>query len=305
MRVRPHAASSRAAGLIGRRQVIAGGTAALALAAGTRPSLAETLSPPGFAPSGYRLVFHDEFDDPDVGRINENATGGRPGAPAWRSRYHQDRFIVINQEKQIYMDPSVHGHSDHPLGVQPFSIEGGILTISANRADPVKVKPFIHNMGYTSGCITSELTHWQTYGYIEMRASLPVGRGFWPAFWLLPKKLHWPPEIDVFEGAGQRPRDLHAGVINAPNHAPGRWLDGVVDSVDQFHVYGLLWTRDTLTWMIDGKAVWQTPNQVNEDMYILANLALGSHDQNFIPDPDAGTPFPGRFRIDYIRAYQA
>src|ERR1700747_17837 len=37
---------------------------------------------PGFAPPGYRLVFGDEFDDPEVSRINENATGGRPGAPA-------------------------------------------------------------------------------------------------------------------------------------------------------------------------------------------------------------------------------
>ena len=53
----------------------------------------------GFAPPDYRLVFADEFDDPDVSRINENAIGGRPNAPAWRSRYRHDRFTVINQEK--------------------------------------------------------------------------------------------------------------------------------------------------------------------------------------------------------------
>jgi hypothetical protein len=39
-------------------------------------------------------------------------------------------------------------------------------------------------------------------------------------------------------------------------------------------------------------------------MYILANLALGSHDPKFIPDPDETTPFPGKFEIDYIRAYR-
>jgi len=38
-------------------------------------------------------------------------------------------------------------------------------------------------------------------------------------------------------------------------------------------------------------------------MYLLANLGLGSGDQNWIPDPDASTPFPGFFEIDYIRAY--
>jgi hypothetical protein len=38
-------------------------------------------------------------------------------------------------------------------------------------------------------------------------------------------------------------------------------------------------------------------------MYVLANLAVGNRDPNFIPNPDASTPFPGRFEIDYIRVY--
>ena len=236
--------------------------------------------------------------------INENATGGRPGAPAWRSRYHQDRFTVINQEKQIYMDPAFAGKADHPLGVQPFSIKDGVLTITADRADPVAVSPSILNFKYTSGCITSELTHWQTYGYFEMRARLPVGKGFWPAFWLLPKALHWPPEIDVFEGAGTRPSAVHLGVLIAQGKTADKWIEDVIDVGDGFHVYGLEWTREQVTWFLDGKPVWQQPNGINEDMYILANLALGSRDPKFIPDPDASTPFPGRFEIDYIRAYR-
>ncbi|MEI9984572.1 MAG: hypothetical protein WDN69_16025 [Aliidongia sp.] len=46
------------------------------------------------------------------------------GAPAWRSRYRHDRFTVINQEKQIYMDPAFRGKAAQPLGVQPFSLKG-------------------------------------------------------------------------------------------------------------------------------------------------------------------------------------
>ncbi|MEI9984573.1 MAG: hypothetical protein WDN69_16030 [Aliidongia sp.] len=63
-------------------------------------------------------------------------------------------------------------------------------------------------------------------------------------------------------------------------------------------------TADQLVWSLDGKPVWQQPNDIHEDMYILANLALGNRDPRFIPDPDASTPFPGRFEIDYIRAYK-
>jgi beta-glucanase (GH16 family) len=275
---------------------------ALVLSRPALPIRAAAASAP--VPSGYRLVFADDFNDPDVSRINENATDGKPGAPAWRSRYRQDRFTVINQEKQIYMDPAFAGTAKHPLGVQPFSIRTGVLRITADRADPVRVRPFIHNFRFTSGCITSELTHWQTYGYFEMRAKLPAGRGFWPAFWLLPKRAAWPPEIDIFEGAGHRPKALHLGVIAAKNQSADKWIENVIDSSDGFHVYGLEWTPRRLVWSFDGIKVWEQPNRINEDMYILANLALGSHDPNFIPNPDDTTPFPGRFEIDYIRAYE-
>ena len=259
---------------------------------------------PSFVPAGYAAVFGDEFDDADLSRINENASGGRAGAPAWRSRYRQDRFTVINQEKQIYMDRDFRGKSARPLGVQPFDLSNSVLTITADRADPVTVSPFILNFKYTSGCITSELTHWQTYGYFEMRARLPVGKGFFPAFWLLPKRIAWPPEIDIFESSGARPDAVHLGVILENHRGADRWIEDVVSIGDSFHVYALEWTREQLVWSLDGKPVWQQPNEIHEDMYILANLALGNRDPKFIPDPDATTPFPGHFEIDYIRAYQ-
>ena len=270
----------------------------------TARQVAAAAAPIGFVPAGYRLVFGDDFDNADLSRINENATGGKPGAPAWRSRYRQDRFTVINQEKQIYMDPAFHGKAPQPLGVQPFSIRNGILTIAAERADPVKISPFILSFKYISGCITSELTHWQTYGYFEMRAKLPLGKGFFPAFWLLPKRDVWPPEIDIFEASGARPHAVHLGVLVGQHRTADHWVEDVIAIGDGFHVYALEWTREQLIWTLDGKPVWQQPNEIHEDMYILANLALGNRDPRFIPDPDDTTPFPGKFEIDYIRAYQ-
>ncbi len=281
---------------IGAAALLMGGSCA----SGTRGARAAS---PGFAPRGYRLAFGDEFDDRDVSRINENAAGGRPGAPAWRSRYRHDRFTIINDEKQIYMDPAFAGTAGHPLGVQPFSIGDGVLTISANRADPVRVQPFVHNIAYTSGCITSELTFWRTYGYYEMRARLPLGKGFFPAFWLLPKRVVWPPEIDIFEASGARPNDVHLGVLGSDRKGD-TWIKGAVAIADGFHVYGLDWSRESIVWLLDGREVWRQPNSIHEDMYILANLAVGNRDPNFIPNPDPSTPFPGRFEIDYIRVHE-
>jgi beta-glucanase (GH16 family) len=287
--------------MIARRTMLSG-MAAAAVILPRHPAPAAPTS--GFAPPGYKFVFGDEFDNPDLSRINENATGGRPGAPAWRSRYRQDRFTVINQEKQIYMDPAFRGKSAAPLGVQPFAIRNGVLTVTADRADPVAVSPFILNFKFTSGCITSELTHWQTYGYFEMRARLPPGKGFWPAFWLLPKRPAWPPEIDVFEGSGVRLSAVHLGVVLEKHRGADRWIEPISPIDAGFRVYGLEWTAEQLIWSLDGKPIWRQPNEIHEDMYILANLALGSRDPNFIPDPDDTTPFPGHFDIDYIRAYQ-
>jgi beta-glucanase (GH16 family) len=291
-----HRSALSTSSVIRRRSILLGGMASLL----ARSESAQAL---GFAPPGYRLVFADDFDDPSVLRINENATGGRPGAPAWRSRYRHDRFTIINQEKQIYVDPGFEGTANRPLGVQPFSISGGILAISADRADPARVRPFVHGMAYTSGCITSELTFWRTYGYYEMRARLPLGKGFFPAFWLLPKRVAWPPEIDVFEASGVRPDDVHVGVLGPEGHGSNTWIKGVIGIADGFHAYGLEWSREHITWSLDGHEVWRQPNAINEDMYVLANLAVGNRDPNFIPDPDTSTPFPGRFEIDYIRVY--
>lgn len=276
-------------------------------AARTLPSAGDR----GYAPHGYRLVFEDDFVDSDVRRINEHALGGRPGAPAWRSRYRHDRDEVINEEKQIYMDVEFAGTRGRPLGVQPFSIRNSVLRIEANRADPVRVKPYIWGHEYTSGVISSERTHWQTYGYFEMRAKMPAGKGFWPAFWLVTKSGRWPPELDVFECFGHRPDTVRHGAIGmdavddtAQQTSGAKEVTSLVNISDGFHSYGFEWTRTDNIWYIDGTETFRITNFTHEPMYLLANLAIGSHDANWVPNPDSTTPFPSYFEIDYIRAYR-
>lgn len=260
----------------------------------------------GHVPPGYRLSFSDEFDATDTARFNENASGGRPGAPAWRSRYRHERHTVINSEKQVYVDAAYAGSAGAPLGLQPFSIGHSVLTISAQRLSAAHAA-HLGGQRYASGCITTELTFWQRYGYFEMRARMPVGRGFWPAFWLLPKSAAWPPEIDIVEASGARPRGVHVGVIEkhrTPAQPGGRWIDDVIDTTDGFHTYAAEWTVDDVAFSIDGQVQFRSGrHQMHEPMYLLANLAVGSHDASWVPDPDASTPWPGRFAIDHIRVY--
>lgn len=290
----------------GRRDFLAQAAACVGATCLPGEARTETGTARSHVPQGYRPSFGDDFDDTDLARINETARGGRPGAPAWRSRYRHERHTIINGEKQVYVDADYAGSGSAPLGLQPFSIADGVLTISATRTEH-RMAPMLGGQRYVSGCITSELTFWQRYGYFEMRARLPAGRGFWPAFWLLPKSGAWPPEIDVVEGSGARPRSVHLGIHEKGRSKarPGlRWVDGVVDTTDGFHVYGAEWTADDVRFFIDGQLQFASgAHQLHEPMYLLANLAVGSKDAGWVPEPDASTPWPGRFEIDHVRAY--
>ncbi len=259
---------------------------------------------PSIVPPSYKISFRDDFDDQDLTRINESATYlGK--SPAWRSRYRHDRLTIINKEKQVYMDAAFTGTAASSLGVQPFRIQDGVLSIRANAADPIRVSPFIGGAKYTSGCITSELTHVQTYGYFEIRCRCPLGRGFWPAFWLLTSANHAPLEIDPLEASGSRRFSFHQGSVGGnQSSSPNRWIDGIVDTTAHFNTFGVEWTREWLIFSVNGRETFRQVNFVHENMYVLANLAVGSSDRNWIPDPDETTMFPATFDIDYIRCWQ-
>lgn len=260
------------------------------------------VSGPIFVPPAYRMVFGDEFDDPDLDRINENGAWEGHG-PFWRSRHRWTRFDAINKEKQVYMDRAFAGSGDTPLGVQPFSIGDGILTITAEKADPKRVRPFIRDAAYTSGMISSATAHSQTYGYFEICCRVPPGRGFWPAFWLLPLAETWPPEIDVLEGSGARRFSFSTGTVGDGAPFGPLWVHDRGDLTESFHVFAMEWTKSEIVLFVDGAEVRRGRNFVDQPMFVVANLAVGSHQERWIPDPDATTPPQGRFEIDYIRCW--
>ena len=56
--------------------------------------------------------------------------------------------------------------------------------------------------------ISTDQSWAQTYGYFEVVAQVPAGKGHWSAFWLTAAGIGWPPEIDIFEAYG---KGLHGG----------------------------------------------------------------------------------------------
>jgi beta-glucanase (GH16 family) len=273
----------------------------------------ETLDPASSAYLPLHRTFHDDFDAHPLstGRWVPHYAGGAawPEARYWGGDGSDfKRKTSANGEQQIYVDPRYGGRSTTPLGLDPFKVSDGVLSIVARRT-PADLKPVLFNNEYTSGILTTQGTFSQKYGYFEMRAKIPIGRGVWPAFWMLADDGGWPPEIDVMEGRGERPGDL---VMTTHWRIPSGRIEScgfdfaLPDAATEFHDYGVLWMQDRIIYYIDRKPVSdiKVPIGFNDPMYMIVNLAMGSKDFGGVGFVDGESPVTVDFEIDRISVYQ-
>jgi hypothetical protein len=274
----------------------------------------ETLDPASLAPVSLHRTFHDDFDEHPLasGRWVPHYAGGAawPEARYWGGDGSDvKRKDAYNGEQQIYVDPRFAGRAPAPLGLDPFKVRDGVLTIIASRIPP-ELKPVLFNNEYVSGILTTQSKFSQKYGYFEIRSKIPVGTGVWPAFWLLADDGGWPPEIDVMEGRGQRPDDLVMTTHwrnPATGHVDSCGFDfSVQDTSTDFHDYGVLWTRDRIIYFIDRKPISdiKVPAGFEDPMYMIVNLAMGAKYFQGVGFVDGESPNIVEFKIDRISAYQ-
>ncbi len=231
-----------------------------------------------FVPSGYRLVFSDEFSATALDTAKWSTLA--PWGVQWYSDSHQ---------KQAFVPENV-------------TLKDGLATFVAERS-----KGNTNGQPYASGSLTTKRTF--TYGYFEARARVPAGKGFWPAFWLT-SSSRWPPEWDIFE--------IVNGVIYGYTHpvAGGKcsFVEGAAggDSTytipnvyGAFHVYGFRWTATDLYWYVDGVMtehyVVDAAAGANDPFWLNISLQVGG---DWPGDPDSSTVFPNQMDVDYVRVYQ-
>jgi hypothetical protein len=194
-------------------------------------------------------------------------------------------WLAGNAECQTYVTPLIDKVKGSPvpmdLRYDPFSIHSDGLHIKASLLSAAQQSAY-HVGGFRrfgSGMLLSRTAF--TFGRIRVVAKLPSARGSWPGFWLLPESHQWPPEIDIVEAMpwGKHQEEIHFGVLvpkGATGHF-GQWMALGIDPSDAFHEYGLDWTPDELTGLLDRRILWQqpTPPSLQQDMYLIVNLAVG------------------------------
>jgi beta-glucanase (GH16 family) len=142
----------------------------------------KSASPATVAPdSGWRLVWSDEFNQPDGSAPDPAKWGYDTGGNGWG-----------NKELEYYTSRTNNAR-----------IEGRKLVIEAAHED-------FGGRNITSARMLTRGRESWTYGRFEARMKIPRGQGIWPAFWLLSTNIGsvgWPAcgEIDIMENIGREP----------------------------------------------------------------------------------------------------
>jgi len=217
-----------------------------------------------------------------------------------------DEFSGKALNRDVWNDQYWHGRTHGPelqwYAPDVFEVSKGRLRVKAEKRDAGEGDD---KRPYTSGVITTLGRFSQEYGWFEIRAKFPAGKGYWPAFWLLPETKAWPPEIDVLEILGHEMNKVYMTnhwKDDAGKHQQngGSWVGP--DFGKDYHVFAVDWRPDVIIWYVDGIERYRSDRGVpSGPFYVIANLAVGGE---WPGSPDAKTVLPGYMDIDYIRVYK-
>jgi serralysin len=230
--------------------------------------------------SGYQLTFDDEFAD------DTNSDIGKPGTSG-----------IKWETEPFYGDTSNGGQgtiNPTPPG-QPgslYSFQNGYLVLSM---DPQQAPYLDTNPNGVQGGLS------QQYGYFEIRAQLTGTSGYNADFWMIPSSGGAPPEIDVFEHNGYIAGDYEMTYHSSTSPVHNLDLYEVPGVTTGFHDFGVMWTPDTLTWYIDGQAVFSSPKSSGEDRPLSLILSGGPSYESWLPEPAGGSS--DQYKIQWVHAY--
>lgn len=228
----------------------------------------------------WNLVWSDEFNGNSINTSNWTYDTGNGG---WG-----------NSELENYTGRAVNA-----------TIYKGNLAIVAK-------KESYGGSNYTSARMKSQgLQSWM-YGKVEARIKMPVGKGLWPAFWMLGNSITttgWPKcgEIDIMEHINVE--SVVYGTMHWDNNGHASNGGNTACDVTNYHLYSIEWDANAIKWFLDSTKYWEgniakninSTHELHDPFFILLNMAIGG---NWPGNPDGTTIFPDTMFVDYVRVYQ-
>jgi len=245
----------------------------------------------------WKLTWSDEFNGTEINQDNwEHKIGDGTlygENPGWG-----------NDQKQLYTSDPANSY------ITTDNEGNSVLVIEAieDGADP--------KYPYTSARMTTENLQSFRYGKIEARIKLPYSQSIWPAFWTLginKSECGWPGsgEIDIMEMLGNQEHKVTGNVHyidenKRHNEELGTSIISSGKYSDDYHVYSIVWTPDSIKWFVDDTQYHE--KQITDDMmefrrshYLILNIAVGGYWPGY---PDETSVFPQKMFVDYVRVYE-
>lgn len=156
----------------------------------------------------------------------------------------------------------------------------------------------------------------QRYGYFEMEAKLPKGKGVWPGFWMVGMNGERRPELDIMEAypGGVAPWGAPDadGIPTAMMYGVTLWNDAkdragyskvsTPDLSAGFHRYGAKWEPNKVTYYFDGREVASVDGSLSEPMFMILSLWFGSASGE--TDESTPTGESNAYEVNYVKAWQ-
>jgi beta-glucanase (GH16 family) len=289
-------------------QITTGSTTGITLAAGVSKTFTFNVVLSSSITKGYYRVAYGVFNSTWGNYYWQNAAtafgvnsivGGR-GEAGWQQNFAAEFNSQTSLSSSVWNSfyhyaPSTMNNELQFYAPDAFSFgSSSYLRIAAQQRS-------YNGKNYTSGVITTKNFFTQTYGYFEIRARFPSGKGFIPIFKLGSQDTTKGNSINVVNSIGDRKTvTLSATCASSSTYSATVTNMSLADGA--FHIYGLQWTSAALTWYVDGVVRYTTSSCLpNNPMYLIAGMAVGGTTAG---NPTVNTTFPSYYEIDYVRAYK-
>jgi beta-glucanase (GH16 family) len=237
-------------------------------------------------------IFSDDFGDTSIDKNK------------WERKFHWSNCKCGDKDTQVYLTKRVR-------------LSNGLLHLDMFKDENTCDSELFH---FSGGVIHSKYT--RAYGYYEINALIPIGRGYWPAFWL---HNAWgdldttPPcpyfdyqEVDIVENNGEQSEHGYLGsnmwwlnkqtckFNNVGNmNAPNILLNDI-----KFHKFAILWLPATISYYFDSSLfrLECNNNKINDELKVI--ISYGIDPINNPPYPTLPSGFIDSFTVDWFHRWE-
>ena len=247
----------------------------------------------------------------------EESSSSTPSPYLWNDEFDGDAIDTNKWSFEIGTGASGWGNNEweyYTSRKENAYIKDGVLHIRAQ-------KETYEGQKYTSARMLTKGKFAFKYGTVEARIALPVGKGIWPAFWMLGENFDtvgWPAcgEIDIIEAVNAENKIYGTNHwANGSEYATygnntGNYRDQKYElDITQFHTYKFTWDEKYIRMFVDDFMYHEIlienntgdTEEFHKPFFFLLNVAVAGNWPGFEVDD---SQFPNEMLVDYIRVSQ-